>query len=454
MWISPEIFDQNWKPDDWVEDLDVRRAVDWFTSFLKPMDWKRRRFAAFTQFVEAATGELKEPTDKGRFFDEKDRFAWYLLLGENWLQRPMFYDTVFGSRVIPVLIAIGRNVDALKSVSGIEQRVRRMVGAEKAQPNAGLFELLVAAAYLREGGTVTFLDERPGVAKTHDMDVLLDGENYAVECKRLETGAYTEEERSAARALWMPVARHFEVQKMSVRCDVQYIAELRSAPSTYLEKKAIQWLARGGQHPMSWSDEYGVGKLSPLNLAPLQRELECQEVAFNSTRMHELLLGKYQKNASIIQSLFINRADNPLFIKSCVRGTVCNWSSVSSAAVESKARDVLKRVSEGCAQIPNGRRGVVHIGLEAVDGDDVEKVRHSKVKSSLRSFDPAGKDLDYVYIHWFAPESPPDRAFDFEETRHYEAIRSKGGPPIEGFLVIPRTARLDTRPGGHWMPVR
>lgn len=450
MWISPDVFKIDLIPDDWVEDVDVRRAVDWFTSFLKPAEWERRRFAAFTQFVETAIGERKEPVGKGRFFDEKDRFAWYLLLGENWLERPTLYDTTYGSRVVPVLMAIGRNLEALRAVPGVEQRVQRMVTKEKAQPNGCIFELLVAAAYLREGGSVTFLDEKPGVAKTHDMDVQLRGVSYAVECKRLESSEYQETEREAARDFWMPVARRFEELKMSVRCDIEYIAELSAVPHSYLANKAQQWMSQGERLPLSWSDDYSIGNLSQLNLAPLQRELEHSEIALHGTRMHELLLGKYKRNASVITTLFIHKADNPLYIKACERGSVCNWSSVNQAATESKARDVLKRVSEGCAQLPDGRRGVVHIGLEAVEGDEVELARHARLQKSLRNFDPKGKLLEYVYVHWFAPESPPAEAFSFDETRHSEAIRPIGPPPMQEFLVLPKGAHQDTRAGGHW----
>jgi len=450
MKISPDVFEANLRPQHWVEDADLRRAVDWLSSFLKPAEWKARRFAAFTLFIESASGERKTDAGKGRFFDEKDRFAWYLLLGENWLERPELYDYVFGSRVIPVFIAIGQNLDALKAVAGVNERVRRMVTKEKAQPNACLFELLVAASYLREGGVVSFLEEKPGVGKTHDMDVELRGVSYAVECKRLETGDYTEAERDASRRLWVPVSSEFERLKMDVRCDVDYITELRTVPPTYLASKAQQWLSKGALLPLTWSDEHGVGAISRLNLVPLQTELERSRIASNSTRVYELLLGGYRRNAKVISALRIKRADNPLYMDACTGGTVCNWRSLSPAATESKARDVIKRVSDGCAQIADGRRGVVHIGLEAVDGDEVEEMRYAKVTKSLTNFDPRGKNLEYVYVHWLAPESPPNKAFDFNETRHLQAILPKSVAPIEGFLVLPKGARKDSRRGGHW----
>lgn len=454
MWISPDIFKHDWKPDDRWEDADVRRAVDWFTSFLKADEWERRRYAAFSHFVGAASGEPVVLKEKGKFFDDKDRFAWYLLLGENFLERPIFYDTVFGSRVIPILESIGRSVNDLKAIPGVEKRVQRMVGKERAQPNACLFELLVAAAYLRAGGHVSFVEEKPGGAKTHEMDVLLGGVNYAVECKRMETSAYSEDERTAARALWVPVARHFEKLNLDVRCDVTYLDELRKVPTAYLAEKARRWLDRGALVSMRWSDQFGIGEISRLNLSPLQTVLKDHEVAVNSTRIHQLLLGEYKRNANIIQTLRVTRAANPLYIEECDRGTVCNWRSISSASIDSKARDVLKRVSEACAQLPVGRPSIIHIGLEAVEGDEVERARHAKVMNSLKAFDPQGKDLEYVYVHWFAPESPPDRLFAFDETRHSEAIRPRRPQPIDGFLVLTQEASAVSRKGGHWIPAR
>ena len=71
--------------------------------------------------------------------------------------------------------AIGRDLRLLKAVNGIEERVARMVGSERAQPNGPLFELLIAAAYRRAGGDVAFVPERPGGPRTHDLDVTIGG---------------------------------------------------------------------------------------------------------------------------------------------------------------------------------------------------------------------------------------------------------------------------------------
>jgi hypothetical protein len=55
----------------------------------------------------------------------------------------------------------------------MDDRVKRLVGAERRQPNGTLFEPLVASAYRRAGAEVAFRPEAPGQKKTHDLDVAI-----------------------------------------------------------------------------------------------------------------------------------------------------------------------------------------------------------------------------------------------------------------------------------------
>lgn len=450
-WISPDIFETDLKPKGCKDDPELRAAVNWLLSFVTPEEWKLRRFAALRHFVDAVSGYSPDPTGKGRFFNDRDRFAWYLFLGQAVLDHPAIYDYMYGSRVVPVLTAIGRNLELLKGVTRVDARVRRMVGPEKGQPNACLFELLVAAAYCRQGAKVSFLEERPGLSKTHDMDVVLDGTDWAVECKRLEGGEYSEGERAQARELWLPVAHELHQRGLNVLVTVNFLVELRTIPRDYVAQKAVEWMRTGRLFAHTWSDSISTGRIEQLNLKPLQDVLKTDDVAMNSSRMHELLTGHYKRNAHIISSLHVNVAENPLYVEECDAGCVFDWDSRSETAIDRRARDVLKRVAEGCGQLPDGRPGIVHVGFEAVEGDEVEMRRYEKVLQSLKDFDPEGKALEYVYVSWFAPESPPDAAFAFDETCHYQAIRPKRFRPLEdGFLVLP--SDITSRPGVHWTP--
>lgn len=196
--FPPDFFDPpTERPPNWHDDPDIRRGLEWLKSFMTEAEWKARRRTAAERLYNAALQQIHNPTDKGRFFDESDTLGWYLFLGEAFLDHIENYEPMFGARVVPILHAIGRSVALLQGVNGIDDRLRRLIGSEKRQPNGGLFELLVAAAYRHAGGEVAFRKELPGRARTHDMDVHVDGRAWAVECKRMETSCRGQ--RSVAR---------------------------------------------------------------------------------------------------------------------------------------------------------------------------------------------------------------------------------------------------------------
>ena len=91
-----------------VDHPDVRRAVDWFKSYISPSDWIARRDRAFVGLYSAAYGVTGR---KGRFFDDSDTIGWYLFLADAFLDHPWNYEPMFGSRVVPLFAAIGRDLD-------------------------------------------------------------------------------------------------------------------------------------------------------------------------------------------------------------------------------------------------------------------------------------------------------------------------------------------------------
>lgn len=446
--FPPDFFDPPaTRPDFWPDNPVLRRAVEWFKSFIPHDEWKQRRERAARRLYLSAMGRKDESSD-GRFFDKRDSFGWYLFLAEALLDHIGNYDYVFGSRVVPVLEAIGRDLDLLLQVGGIESRVRRMVAEDRAQPNGSLFELLVAACYRRAGAQVAFVEELPGKAQTHDMDVILNGQTWAVECKRMEVGEYGERERLQIGRLWDGCGGHLANIERNTLCRVSFRVELASVPTDYLSAKVHRWLA-SGQSRMAWDDDISSGEISRLDLRPLQKVLATDLVLGSSMRILELLTGRYLRHANYRTMLRTTPGDNPRYVDACDLAVVLHWESLAEAAVDAKARDIRKKLSEATAQLPDGRSSIVHIGFEAVEGDRVERLRYEKIMATARQFDPAGKQLEYVYCHYFVPESPPDECWAFDETTQWCAInKSRPRPLGDIFLVLPAAA--DNRAGPHW----
>lgn len=446
--IPEDFFDFDGdRPEWWPDHPDVRRAVEWLRGYIEPAEWRQRRLAAAQRVYQLIINGA-EPGTTGRFFDARDSFAYHLFLAEASIDHVWNYDPVFGSRIVPVFAAIGRNLDLLQAVGGIEDRIARMVGSERAQPNGPFFELLVAAAYARAGGKVVFVPEQRGGPRTHDMDVALHGRDYAVECKRMEVSEFGESERGRVRTLWGPSSAHLASILCSTFAQIEFLVPVADVPDDYLTRKTQAWQLAPDQ-VFEWEDEKGRGRIGRLDLGPLQKELEYSMVLNGSTRLAELLTGRYKRHQSMISSMRIKYADNPRYVAECDYATILEWTPLAPTSISGRARDVLRKVADGIGQLPLDRPGIIHVGFEAVEGDAVEELRHQRIVASMSEFDPGQTPLEYVYSHFLAPESPPDQGWAFDETTDFRGILPTAPPPlIQPFLVLEADAQQ--RLGGHW----
>ncbi|MFC0804732.1 transposase [Ensifer sp. P24N7] len=391
---------------------------------------------------------MSDPDVKGRFFNSRDTFGWYLFLAEAFLDHMWNYEPMFGSRVVPILAAVGRNRALLERLDGIEERMRRIVGSERSQPNGGIFELLTAAAYCRQGGEVAFRPEERGIARSWDLDVELGGRRYAVECKRMETSEYGDRERARMRELWGPASQLLAHHEISTFCNVDILKPASEVPNDYFIKKVAQWLS-SGKPSLLWKDDIVEGVVGEMDMEPLQKELETDDILSAGTRLHELLAGRYIRHANYNQVVRFQQGMSPRYIGECDLAILFRWQNSSSALIGAKSRDVLRKLAEAHDQLPHDTDSIVHIGFEAVEGDDVEKARFEKILASTGRFDAKGKPLRYVYCHYFIPESPPSEGWAFDETVQWRRITGSLPRPLdEPFLVLEKGGRV------HWRPHR
>ena len=98
--------------------------MQWFIAQLPEGEWPARREDVAKRFYQSLVGECTDLDPKGRYFNDRDMFGWYLFLGEAFNDHPWNYEVLFGCRVIPILGAIGRNLDRLLSIEGFVERAR------------------------------------------------------------------------------------------------------------------------------------------------------------------------------------------------------------------------------------------------------------------------------------------------------------------------------------------
>jgi len=71
--FPPDFFDPpDPRPDHWPDNPELRRAVDWFKSFIPPAQWAQRREQSARRLYLSAMGI---GAGDGRFFDANDGFG-------------------------------------------------------------------------------------------------------------------------------------------------------------------------------------------------------------------------------------------------------------------------------------------------------------------------------------------------------------------------------------------
>lgn len=441
-WGPPKV-----RPPQWPDDLDVRRSMEWMRSLIPEAEWKRRRF----EHVKKLHGVIDMPSADGlpqRFLAGEDWAGWYLLLAEAFVDHIADYEPAQGSRVIPLFKVLGRDFDLLMSIEGIEDRARRMLDNGRAQPDGALFEMLCALAYRRDGWpNVRFIPEEPGIRKTPDFEIWDARERWRVECKRLGRSEYSKAERDHFWRLWSGVRPLIETRGVSIFFDLRFRREIHDVPREYMHDLGMRIIKHGSA--ITVDDEWAEGRVSWTDLRPLQAVLKNDVVLHPSQRLFELLTGVYQPTAAYTGAFrFKAWENNGRYIDELDIATLARWRCIAPASINIKARHFLRQLVDANRQLEDWGPAIVHMGLEAMEGGDVEVVRRPKTLEMVRGFDAKPTDLRWLYLHYFFHESPPDMSWAMEETTDWFGIGPPGSkrPRKTAWVVVPADAESVPHP--------
>ena len=232
------------------------------------------------------------PTLPHTYVANEDKAGWYLMLAEAYVDHIADYEPGQGSRVIPLFKALGRDFDLLMDIEGVEERARRMLTSERKQPDAILFELLLALSYRRDGWSVVrFIEESKGGHKTPDIQVFAPKRMWSIECKRIDRSQYSKDERDQFWRLWRHAMPRLEAYQPNLYFDFNFRCELKDVLDDYIDKLAERLVRRS--EPIDIEDEWASGKVRALDLSLLQRVLETDVVMKASPRLFQLLVGSY-----------------------------------------------------------------------------------------------------------------------------------------------------------------
>ena len=429
-----------------TDDADIENALQWFLGFLKIGDWKTR-VAAIERNIETARQPRTRNFDAGDYvsaYGGRDRMAWYLYLVDTALHDPLKYEPIQGARVLPIFKRLGADLGLLKRIGGVEERVQRLLGGESAQPDGGLFELLVALLWKRNGyPTVEFIPERPP-GKSPDFLARSGREEWFIECKRLQkSSAYSEREREKWLAMWSKFARHLTRHNLSLVFEITFHVELASLPDDFLVAQLAGKLPLLSFPCHIASNETWDVTARPVDYRRARAHLRRYYVRDPSDQMQELLAGDRdpRRGFTCVVAGEVVRiggtSGHNRFLDSLSFAACAFWSCDAPRAVQHKARDVRGHLARAVDQLPSAGKCAVHLGLETLDGPLVEQVRLDRTKHSIVNFRTLGKDLRRIYCHLFESYAPPDQCWVIDETVvHFGRGPTGRGEPLAFRLAI------------------
>lgn len=445
-------------------DPDVKRAFNWVASFLSDSDWRRRSEQIEAQLEASltphATREAAHAYEPISISD--DRAAWYLYLVDAVLNAPLKYEPTQGARVVPIFKRLGADLDLLKSIHGVDERVKRMLTSERQQPDGALFELLVGLIWRRNGAKdVEFIEESPP-DKRPDIRASMGKDYWYIECKRLEkSSAYSENERRKWLQMWSRARDILIDARYSIVLDIVFHVELETLPEDFLVTELCGKLALVQAPCIVISNDIWEVVIAPVDYAAAKGHLSKYAVKYPSDQIVELVGGRREPNrgfTAAIEGRFVRMGEghgNNRFLDDLSYAIGAFWSCDAERAIERKARDIRRHLAEAVRQLPEAKRGVVHIGLETLDGQIVEAERYRRIVNSVRQFDSRTKDLRWVYCHLFQSYAPPYDCWIIDETVYYFGRSDQSGlePITIRSAIVPEdeTTGDDSNVSVHWL---
>ncbi|MGV8134972.1 MAG: hypothetical protein AB2L20_07140 [Mangrovibacterium sp.] len=445
--------------EEWI--VSAKNALEWFIESMGQTEWHRRRRKVVDYFhslkeniyteTEIQSRNTKELFSPIAVYD--DWMSWYMYLVEAVFERQGCDDPFQSARVYPFFATIGRNVNSLKKMQGVEQRIKFMLNEKQNQPDSSLFELVIAALYHRNGWFVEFLKEHTS-NKTPDLKITRKEEQYWVECKRL---AKSTDYANLERIEWQKRAKHL-MNVLRLANKSAYIEIIFKVPiedtSEYILSSAFMYCQQSGKFTLQ-NAELDL-KVHFLDLSKINDFLLKSPTRPNSPHMIEALTGNYDLHGNYMQLIGPSQIetvcpDNELYIlNDFVAGLyetyIAKWDCIAKKSIDKKAKDIKKVLSNASKQIPDIGNGIIHIGYETVSGPLVEVQRQQKIQEIIETFNFGSKKIASIYCNAMQL-LPKIGGFEWAETTLLYEVYP--GAILNNTLLLDMT-ETESRDDTHW----
>lgn len=444
------------KPENY-EDPDIRAAFEWLISFMSAEYWEVRKDKiekSIANVLNSNPFESAELSELHRLCIDNDVIGWYLYLIDKLLNDIARYEPVQGSRVAPIFFALGKELEAVKGINGIEEKIKRLMKKEKAQADSIFFEILTAVSWVKNGWQVSFIPEAPN-EKSPDLLATKDGEEWFIECKRLNGSDYSNNER----VKWLKMLSYINIALLTFNLvlDIVFHVELDSLDDRFLEEHLKPKLPFIKEEGILFSNEIWDVSVSFVDFDAIDRHLEKFFVKEFSPQVQYLIAGKKDFSSGFscgVLGQYIHYGQGAAigrYITHIEKAYGAYWQCDAPKSINLKAKDIKRQLKSATEQLSDGVNAAIHVGIETVDGPEVEKLRFDKIFNTIGDFNPGSKYLRRIYCNFFQSYAPPESCWVIDETSNWHSVDLDGEyfPLKRKFLFLPEEA--SDKESLHWL---
>lgn len=437
-------------------DYDVIEALKWFKSFLNENDWAKRK-----RIIENKISNLERETepfsesilDGTLILDNVDQIGWYMYLIECLIHEPFKYEFYQGARIVPVFKMIGMNLEILKGIKGVNEKIRTLIRKRMSEADSILFEILTAILWVSNGWNVEFIDENNSL-KTPDLYAKKDGKEWYIECKRQrKTSDYAYRETAKRLNLISKIAPL--LLEKNILLDIVFHIEIVNLPDTYLYdllREKINSNLKSGKLLSNTQIDIDV---SFIDINSIQKYLDINHIKYPSPKLDFLITEKHVDNIGFTSGVFgkfVRMGEgkvNNIYLKAIEKAYGVCCSCDASESITAKARDIKSQIQSAIEQFDLNQNSIIHIGIETFDGPEIEMERVGKIENTLRKLNPNDSSLKWIFCHFFQSYTRPEEIWIFDETvKTYTGYIYPKSPLSKCFLVIPDN--IESQDIAHW----
>lgn len=404
------------------DDAEVIKSWKWFMSFISEHDWRIRKENIEKKILVKIrdTPPFSEPLSEGTLLAVKDDvIGWYLYLLDMLINEPHKYEYFQGARIVPIFKRFGVDLELLKNIDGINERIRSLVKKRKSEADALLFEILTALLWARNGYKVTFIPEQAN-KKMPDLEARKGDEIFNIECKRQsKTSDYTYRETTKRQKMISYISKVLIAK--NILLDIVFHVELEILPDTFLKDLLEAKLKSPTEGKIVSNSQVDID-LTFINIPNIKNHLNNYFVKNNSPMLNYLIGNKPIDNKGFTCGVYANFLGLEkvkliiYYISDISSAFGVFWSCDAKDALWAKARDIKSQVNSALQQFNSENTAVIHVGLETFDGPEVEMTRFEKIKETVENISPEDNKLRWIFCNFFQSYSPPDQDWVFDET--------------------------------------